>query len=146
MITPDQVIAEARSWIGTPYHHMAYVKGLKGGVDCGMILIGVYSTVGFFPFFDPRPYPRQFHLHQRQEWYKNIVEDFCTEESSPVPGGIALWKVGRIFSHGSIVTEWPRVVHAVAGEELVHEVNNVLNTSLRNQEVKFYNPWKAPAK
>jgi hypothetical protein len=145
MITPEQVIAEARTWIGTPYHHMGYVKGPKGGVDCGMIVIGVYSAVGFFPYFDPRPYPRQFHLHQREEWYKAIVEKFCTEVDKPIPGGIALWKVGRIFSHGSIVTSWPSVIHAVAGEELVLEAADVMRTSLKDCEVKFYDPWKVPA-
>jgi len=144
MITPEQVIAEARTWIGTPYHHMAYVKGPKGGVDCGMIVIGIYSSVGFFEFFDPRPYPRQFHLHQRDEWYKGIVEKFCTEEEEPTPGGIALWKVGRIFSHGSIVTKWPSVIHALAGAEFVLEDANVMMTSLKNEEVKFYNPWRVP--
>ena len=34
------VVAEARSWIGTPYHHAADVKG--HGVDCAMLLIRVY--------------------------------------------------------------------------------------------------------
>lgn len=144
MITPDQVIAEARSWIGTPYHHMGNVKGRSGGVDCGMIIIRIYSEVGFFPFFDPRPYPRQFHLHQQDEWYKGIVEKFCTEDPLPQPGFIALWKVGRIFSHGSIVTKWPSVVHAIAGQEFVVEAADVMLTNLRKQDVKFYNPWRPP--
>lgn len=145
MITPEQVIEEARSWIGTPYHHMGFVKGPKGGVDCGMLPIGVYSSVGFFEFFDPRPYPRQFHMHKTREWYKGIVEQFCTEEDAPTPGGMAMFKVGRIFSHGSIVTAWPSVVHAIAASKLVYEENNVLNTGLRGAEVKFYNPWRKPS-
>lgn len=141
MITAEMIIEEARSWIGTPYHHMGYVKGPKGGVDCGMLPIGVYSKVGLFPFFDPRPYPRQFHMHRQEEWYQTLVRERITLCEKPVPGGLALWKVGRIFSHGSIVTEWPRVVHAVAWADLVLEENNVMNTSLRDCPVEFYD-WR----
>jgi hypothetical protein len=28
MITREQIVAAARSWIGTPYHHQASVKGV----------------------------------------------------------------------------------------------------------------------
>ena len=38
------VVAAARSWIGTPYHHAADVKGV--GVDCAMLLVRVYSDLG----------------------------------------------------------------------------------------------------
>ena len=30
------VVAAAREWIGTPYHHMADIKGV--GCDCAMLL------------------------------------------------------------------------------------------------------------
>lgn len=140
--TADEVIAEARSWIGTPYHHMAYVKGRNGGVDCGMIVIGVYSALGFWPFFDPRPYPRQFHMHRQEEWYRNLVRDRFDQIDEPIPGCVALWKIGRIFSHGSIVTHWPRAVHAIASANMVLEDNNVNLTVLKDIPVEFYSPWR----
>src|SRR6185437_15824401 len=38
------VVAEARSWIGTPYHNCADIKGT--GVDCGMLIVRVFVATG----------------------------------------------------------------------------------------------------
>jgi NlpC/P60 family putative phage cell wall peptidase len=46
MITPADVVAEARSWVGTPYHHQARVKNV--GVDCAGLVIGVARELGMF--------------------------------------------------------------------------------------------------
>ena len=51
MITLDRrreaVIREAKSWIGTPFHHAARIKG--AGVDCLMLLAEIYERVEFTP-------------------------------------------------------------------------------------------------
>lgn len=39
MTSRNDIVMEARSWIGTPFHHMARMKGV--GVDCVGLLIGV---------------------------------------------------------------------------------------------------------
>ena len=39
----DKIIAEARAWIGTPYHHQAAVKGV--GCDCLGLVRGVWRAV-----------------------------------------------------------------------------------------------------
>ena len=49
----EAVVAEARTWIGTPWIHMAAIKG--AGVDCAMLLARVYIEVGLVAEFDPRP-------------------------------------------------------------------------------------------
>lgn len=36
-----QAVAEAITWLGTPYHHQGRVKGV--GVDCGTLLCEVYA-------------------------------------------------------------------------------------------------------
>ena len=61
------VVAEARSWIGTPYHHAADVKG--HGVDCALLLVRVYCDLGLVEPFDPRPYTRDWFLHRSEERY-----------------------------------------------------------------------------
>jgi len=38
----DAIVAEARSWIGTPYHHQASLKGI--GCDCLGLLRGVWRA------------------------------------------------------------------------------------------------------
>ena len=42
-ITPTVIIAEARSWIGTPYRHQASLKGV--GCDCLGLVRGVWRTL-----------------------------------------------------------------------------------------------------
>jgi NlpC/P60 family putative phage cell wall peptidase len=42
-IMPALIVAEARSWIGTPYHHQASLKGV--GCDCLGLLRGVWRGV-----------------------------------------------------------------------------------------------------
>jgi NlpC/P60 family putative phage cell wall peptidase len=43
MNTPEKIVAEARSWIGTPYRHQASLKGV--GCDCLGLLRGVWRGV-----------------------------------------------------------------------------------------------------
>ena len=40
----EKLVAEALSWLGTPYHHAGRVKG--GGVDCGMLNLQAFINVG----------------------------------------------------------------------------------------------------
>jgi cell wall-associated NlpC family hydrolase len=40
----SQVISEAQSWLGTPFHHQARLKGV--GVDCVGLVIGVGKELG----------------------------------------------------------------------------------------------------
>lgn len=105
------VAAEARSWIDTPYHHRARVKG--AGVDCAMILVGVYEALGLVEPIDVPAYPPDWHLHRGEEVYLDIVRRYADEiDGPPAQGDIALWKIGRAFAHGAIVLEWPLVIHA----------------------------------
>ena len=62
----ERVVAEAKTWLRTPYHHAADIKGV--GVDCAMILLRVYQAVGAVPpEVDPRPYPADWFLHRDEE-------------------------------------------------------------------------------
>lgn len=50
-MTPDQVIAVARTWLGTPYHHQGRLKHV--GVDCIGLILGVGSECGQHGFDRP---------------------------------------------------------------------------------------------
>lgn len=57
-ITRAQVVAQARSWVGTPWHHQGRIWGL--GVDCVGLVIGVARELCLVaPDFDETGYPRQ---------------------------------------------------------------------------------------
>jgi NlpC/P60 family putative phage cell wall peptidase len=46
MIGSEQIVAEARRWIGTPYQHQARLHGV--GVDCAGLVICVARDLGIF--------------------------------------------------------------------------------------------------
>ncbi|MGH6889807.1 MAG: NlpC/P60 family protein [Rhizomicrobium sp.] len=104
-------IAEARSWLGTPFRDQADVKG--GGVDCAMLLVRAAVDTGLVPPFDPRPYPPQWHLHRDEERFLAIVSKLGAEVTrAAVPGDVIVYQVARCFSHGGIVIENDHVLHA----------------------------------
>ena len=76
--------------------------------------LAVYRSVLSLPIIDLPKYLMQWHLHRGEEMYLKYVLDLGAKEVvRPEPGDFALWRMGRLFSHGAIVLEWPRVIHAV---------------------------------
>ena len=43
MTTREQIVAAARGWAGTPYHHQASVKGV--GCDCLGLIRGLWREL-----------------------------------------------------------------------------------------------------
>jgi NlpC/P60 family putative phage cell wall peptidase len=134
------VVAEARSWIGTPFHHAGRVKGRAGGVDCLMLLAEVYQRAGICARVAPPFYVPDWHLHRDAERYVEGLLGHAREIAAPLPGDIALFRFGRTFSHGAIVTLWPRLVHAywqqgvVPGDATLHP--------LKDRPVRFFTPFR----
>jgi len=106
------VVAEAIAWLGTPYHHRGRLKGI--GVDCAQLALGVYANVGLIDAFDTGDYPPDWHLHRDGERYLAVISRLADEidPAEILPGDVLLFKFGRAFSHGAIVTDWPQIVHA----------------------------------
>jgi NlpC/P60 family putative phage cell wall peptidase len=118
------VIAEASEWIGTPYRHAQRVKGKEGGVDCLTLLAEVYERAGIVGHVEIPFYPMDWHLHRSAERYMDgLLRHACevdpSTDSGPQPGDVALFRFGRCFAHGGIVTAWPRLIHAWNGAGVV---------------------------
>ena len=116
------VVAEALSWIGTPYRAAQRVKGRDGGVDCLTFVVEVFGRCGFdTSYYRATPYyPQDWHLHRDDERYLAGVLEYAREipngaDDPPEPGDIVLFRFGRCFAHGGIVTGWPMIVHAWNG-------------------------------
>lgn len=111
------VLAEAQRWLRTPWRHGARVRG--AGVDCARLLQAVYVGAGIVADFPLDAYPPDWMLHRDEERFLAIVAAHMDEVASPLPGDVALWKYGRTYSHGAIVVDWPRVIHAHRPERMV---------------------------
>jgi cell wall-associated NlpC family hydrolase len=60
---------ELLSWIGTPYRHLKCVKGR--GADCTLFLASVWKNIGILKKLKYGYYPRDWHIHTREEKVKN---------------------------------------------------------------------------
>lgn len=133
-----RVVEIARTWLNTPYHPEARVKG--SGCDCATLLAEVYAESGVVPRFDIEHYSHDWHLHRSEELYLSDVERFAGRVETPEPGDIAIWKMGRTFSHGAIVLAWPSIIHAVMGRGVLYgDASN--DADLIGRELRFYSPW-----
>jgi cell wall-associated NlpC family hydrolase len=138
------VVREALSCVGTPYHDNARVKG--AGLDCLTFLAWSFEAAGLVPHVEIPPYSPQWHLHRNQELYTQGLLRYMREiEGMPQPGDVPVWKFGRCYAHGGIVTQWPRLVHSVKGIG-VHESDATIDSLLKFDKgkprpVKFFSLW-----
>lgn len=150
------VVAEARSWIGTPYRHMGRAKGPRGGVDCAQLVWCVFHACDLTPDMALEPYPPDFMLHadpvsrpgeiSPAERYMRIVLERAQEidEATAKPGDLVLYRWGRVFSHGAIIVDpgWPCIVHAWANARaVIADIGDQHRLQRLNR--KFFSRWAA---
>lgn len=138
MATRAAVVAEAATWIGTPYHHQGRVKGV--GVDCAMLLCDVYYTCGIIPYIDPRPYPMDWMEHRSNEVFLEWVEQYGTVTQAPAAGDVVMFRFGRCFSHGGIMLNDRELIHSYRKEHCVTR-SDLSDARLAGRPVKFYSLW-----
>jgi cell wall-associated NlpC family hydrolase len=140
----DAVDRVARTWIGTPYHDCAEVKG--AGCDCATLLKCVMVEAGLLEDFKIEPYSPQHFLHSPVERYLGHVTAFARE----IPlervkhGDIVLYKVAKAFAHGAIVIKpgWPHIVHAHFAARCVRRgFGNAVHLGKPILAVKFFSRW-----
>ena len=135
---PEIILTEAFSWIGTPFEHGQCCKG--AGVDCGQFLRGVFQNVGAIPEIQVQYYPRDFMQHRDEEWYQEWILKFGYEiPGPPKRGDIVLYRQGRLYSHGGIVTDWPKIIHAYVSTGVL-EMDSEIFAFTRDRPRKFFRP------
>lgn len=110
----DEIVRQAELWLGTRWHHNACRLG--AGVDCGRLLIAVYAGAGLIEEFDVGQYAPDFMLHRAEERFLGFVMSRTDEVERPQKGDVAMFKFGKCFAHGAIVTEWPKIIHSYRHE------------------------------
>ncbi len=130
-------MAEALSWLGTPYAHRQQLKGV--GVDCAQFPLAVYAAAGVIAETDVGAYSPQWHLHRGEELYLGWVRRFGREIAldQARAGDFALWRYGRTFSHGAIMLDPPRLIHAVRGVGVTLD-DWRLNEELRTRPMRAF--------
>ena len=140
-----RVLDAAESWLLTPWAHNQSVKG--AGVDCGRFLMAAYVEPGLAAESALGSYPADWMYHRSEERFLGWVERYLDRVEQPKPADVAVWKYGRCFSHGAIVVDWPRIIHAHAPEGRVSygdaSKGSLARTGIKGggsapREVRFY--------
>lgn len=128
MITREQIVEEAISWLDTPYHHKSMVKGV--GVDCAMLIAGIATNLGIINIEDASiDYSTQWHLHHNQEKLVEELEGFeCEITNNLKTGDIMVFKYGRVSSHLGILINTNQIIHARQdiGKVVINDLNDEL--------------------
>lgn len=135
-----KVVMESITWLGTPWHHKARVKG--AGVDCGQILAATFEGAGIVGHVDPGDYPQDFMMHRDEERFRKTVEAYARPvQGAPLPGDIVLYRFGRVASHAGIVVAWPRIIHAYFPSGAVVLDDAEANLDLAPRYLGAWSPW-----
>ncbi|MEX2036164.1 MAG: NlpC/P60 family protein [Xanthobacteraceae bacterium] len=116
-LTRTAIVAEARSWIGTPYRHQASLKGV--GCDCLGLVRGVWrSLLGAEPRPAP-PYSRDWAEAAGEETLAQAARAHLSEiePSEFALGDVLLFRYRARYpaKHAAIVTAPDTMVHAHDG-------------------------------
>lgn len=131
-MTADEIIAAARSMIGTPFHHQGRQPGV--GLDCGGLVVAVCRRLGI-DCADMDGYGRRPHdgmmeaLLDRQACLVRLpLQDMG-------PGDLALMRFATEPQHLAILAHGT-VIHAY--ESVGGVVEHVLDTAWRRRIVRAY--------
>jgi|tagenome__1003787_1003787.scaffolds.fasta_scaffold20874736_2 NlpC/P60 family putative phage cell wall peptidase len=113
----ERIITEARSWIGTPYHHQASLKGI--GCDCLGLLRGVWrAVIGEEPAAPP-PYSPDWAEARRDDALVEAARRHLVEVEGGVfeAGDVLLFRFRQHLpaKHCAIAVTPARMVHAHDG-------------------------------
>ena len=110
-ISRPQIVAAARSWLGTPYHHQGRAKG--AGVDCIGLIIGVAKGLGVSQF-DTLSYGR---LPSGAALREGLQAHAHAAQGAWLPGQIVLLRFDAEPAHLGILGDYPGSAN---GLSLIH--------------------------
>lgn len=119
----QQILSVAKSWIGTPYHHQASVKGI--GTDCLGLVRGVFREVYGYDTDVPPAYSPDWAEATGAETMLKAADKHLLKQPPEViaAGDVVIFRLrsGMVAKHAAIVSGSCHMIHAIEGA-LVSEV------------------------
>ena len=113
----DAVVAAARTWIGTPYHHQASLCGV--GTDCLGLIRGVYRILYGREAALVPGYSRDWAEAAREETMLRAACDYLRQIDTDAlqPGDVVIfrWRTGLVAKHAAIISQREKMIHAMEG-------------------------------
>ncbi len=111
------IVALARSWLGTPYCHQASLKGI--GCDCLGLVRGVYAEAFGRPAETPPPYSRDWAEATGRETMIDAAARHLTAvlPGDAAPGDVLIFRLrpAAMAKHAAIMTTPAQMIHAIEG-------------------------------
>ncbi|MDB5658086.1 MAG: phage cell wall peptidase NlpC/P60 family protein [Cypionkella sp.] len=125
---PYLVIATARSWLGTPYHDQASLRGV--GCDCLGLARGVWREVVGAESFAIPPYSRDWGETGPHEVLAERARRMMSEiaPTDAVPGALILFRMAprAIAKHVGILTGPDSFIHSYERLGVIEEVMTLI--------------------
>jgi NlpC/P60 family putative phage cell wall peptidase len=109
MTIANDIVTQARTWLGTPFHHQARLKGK--GCDCLGLVVGVVDELGLedangmkLAAHDEITYSRQPDGAYLTEKLTGLLAEIPASEARA--GDLALFKVRENPQHLAILTDY----------------------------------------
>lgn len=112
-----RIVACARQWIGTPYHHQASCRGI--GADCLGLVRGVWREVYGSDAEKPPPYSRDWAEASGEETLLAAAGRhlLSIDPADAREGDVVVFRLrsGLVAKHTAILTSSASFVHAMEG-------------------------------
>ena len=126
-----RIITQARTWLGTPYHHQARLKGV--GCDCLGLVVGVAGELGLtcsdgtpLISFDETTYSRQPDGARLTAMLQSVLNEVPVGDAAP--GDLVLFSIEGNPQHVGLLTDYEGlgVIHCYAPSRKVveHRLDN----------------------
>jgi NlpC/P60 family putative phage cell wall peptidase len=111
------IVALARTWLGTPYHHQASLKGV--GTDCIGLVRGIWRELYGA---EPQPLPAYTRDWAEAQGCETLLEaarcHFVELPPAQVQGGDVLifrWRRNALAKHCAVLSTPVTMIHALEG-------------------------------
>lgn len=113
----DRIIACARGWLGTPYHHQASQRGV--GTDCLGLVRGVWRQIHGRDAEVPPPYTSDWAEAHGEETLLGAAQRHLVSvpKETPRPGDVLVFRYRPSLpaKHVGILTAPSAFIHAIEG-------------------------------
>lgn len=127
VIYQSAIVEQARTWIGTPYHHQARLKGV--GCDCLGLVVGISNELGLkhsdgsqLSRFDETDYSMQPDGVRLTNMLQSLLQEIPKADAAP--GDLALFTIEGNPQHVGLLTDYEGglgLIHSYAPSKKVVE-------------------------
>lgn len=130
-----ELVAEARTYLETPFHHQGRVKGT--GIDCAGVLANLVNFMGY-DVRERTNYGQSGNADLFLDGLRKVMVH-VDEDEQILPGDFLLFPRGPGDYHGSVATDPGRMLHAWAdrGKVVEHSMG-------RRWMRKLHSVWRFP--